>query len=43
MADSRRMYSWWWDSHISPKNSKWLQGRILRVLLVSYGFNLHLS
>ncbi|CAA0828079.1 Protein NETWORKED 1D [Striga hermonthica] len=24
-TDSRRMYSWWWDSHISPKNSKWLQ------------------
>ncbi|KAH6793907.1 hypothetical protein C2S52_004384 [Perilla frutescens var. hirtella] len=24
-ADSRRKYSWWWDSHISPKNSKWLQ------------------
>ncbi|CAN4093379.1 unnamed protein product [Withania somnifera] len=23
--DSRRMYSWWWDSHISPKNSRWLQ------------------
>ncbi|KAJ9696135.1 hypothetical protein PVL29_008398 [Vitis rotundifolia] len=23
--DSRRKYSWWWDSHISPKNSKWLQ------------------
>uniref|UniRef100_A0A803NRM8 NAB domain-containing protein n=1 Tax=Cannabis sativa TaxID=3483 RepID=A0A803NRM8_CANSA len=23
--DSRRMYSWWWDSHVSPKNSKWLQ------------------
>ncbi|XP_047329653.1 protein NETWORKED 1D [Impatiens glandulifera] len=23
--NSRRMYSWWWDSHISPKNSKWLQ------------------
>ncbi|KAK3140180.1 hypothetical protein QOZ80_5AG0397180 [Eleusine coracana subsp. coracana] len=20
-----RKYSWWWDSHISPKNSKWLQ------------------
>lgn len=19
------MYSWWWDSHVSPKNSKWLQ------------------
>ncbi|XP_020698182.1 protein NETWORKED 1A [Dendrobium catenatum] len=24
-AESRRSYSWWWDSHISPKNSKWLQ------------------
>ncbi|XP_057423981.1 protein NETWORKED 1D-like [Lotus japonicus] len=24
-SGSRRMYSWWWDSHISPKNSKWLQ------------------
>ncbi|KAF5738858.1 putative Kinase interacting (KIP1-like) family protein [Tripterygium wilfordii] len=24
-ANSKRMYSWWWDSHISPKNSKWLQ------------------
>ncbi|GER29745.1 kinase interacting (KIP1-like) family protein [Striga asiatica] len=24
-TDSRRMYSWWWDSHMSPKNSKWLQ------------------
>ncbi|XP_019427067.1 PREDICTED: protein NETWORKED 1D-like [Lupinus angustifolius] len=23
--NSNRMYSWWWDSHISPKNSKWLQ------------------
>ncbi|KAK4355571.1 hypothetical protein RND71_024542 [Anisodus tanguticus] len=23
-SDSRRKYSWWWDSHI-PKNSKWLQ------------------
>ncbi|OIT08145.1 PREDICTED: protein NETWORKED 1D [Nicotiana attenuata] len=23
--DSRRMYSWWWNSHISPKNSRWLQ------------------
>ncbi|KAL5206046.1 hypothetical protein ABZP36_034255 [Zizania latifolia] len=20
-----RKYSWWWDSHICPKNSKWLQ------------------
>ncbi|KAM7527214.1 hypothetical protein LguiB_030624 [Lonicera macranthoides] len=26
--DSRRMYSWWWDSHISPKNSKWLQDNL---------------
>ncbi|XP_047335254.1 protein NETWORKED 1C-like [Impatiens glandulifera] len=26
--DSRRLYSWWWDSHISPKNSKWLQDNL---------------
>ncbi|XP_021770312.1 protein NETWORKED 1D-like [Chenopodium quinoa] len=25
MAKSKDMYSWWWDSHISPKNSKWLK------------------
>ncbi|KAK8654261.1 hypothetical protein V6N13_128232 [Hibiscus sabdariffa] len=24
-SDSTGMYSWWWNSHISPKNSKWLQ------------------
>eukprot|EP00268_Persea_americana_P030221 TRINITY_DN2925_c0_g2_i1.p1 TRINITY_DN2925_c0_g2~~TRINITY_DN2925_c0_g2_i1.p1 ORF type:complete len:2033 (+),score=599.03 TRINITY_DN2925_c0_g2_i1:309-6407(+) len=24
-TESRRLYSWWWDSHNSPKNSKWLQ------------------
>ncbi|KAL5559702.1 hypothetical protein UlMin_035913 [Ulmus minor] len=24
-ADAKHKYSWWWDSHISPKNSKWLQ------------------
>ncbi|TKY71157.1 NETWORKED 1A [Spatholobus suberectus] len=24
-SESPRSYSWWWDSHISPKNSKWLQ------------------
>ncbi|KAI4304042.1 hypothetical protein MLD38_039606 [Melastoma candidum] len=24
-SDSKRLYSWWWSSHISPKNSKWLQ------------------
>ncbi|KAG2375496.1 Protein NETWORKED [Vigna angularis] len=23
-SESRRSYSWWWDSHL-PKNSKWLQ------------------
>ncbi|KAL7124669.1 hypothetical protein ABFS83_14G063900 [Erythranthe nasuta] len=23
--ESRKSHSWWWDSHISPKNSKWLQ------------------
>ncbi|KAI3829927.1 hypothetical protein L1987_04059 [Smallanthus sonchifolius] len=23
-SDSRNKHSWWWDSHISPKNSKWL-------------------
>ncbi|XP_039037722.1 protein NETWORKED 1A-like [Hibiscus syriacus] len=27
-SESRRMYSWWWDSHISPKNSKWLQDNL---------------
>ncbi|KAK9279143.1 hypothetical protein L1049_012820 [Liquidambar formosana] len=23
-TESRKSHSWWWDSHISPKNSKWL-------------------
>ncbi|CAA3028571.1 NETWORKED 4A-like [Olea europaea subsp. europaea] len=23
--ESKKSHSWWWDSHISPKNSKWLQ------------------
>ncbi|XAR58829.1 hypothetical protein NMG60_11014381 [Bertholletia excelsa] len=23
-AESRKSHSWWWDSHTSPKNSKWL-------------------
>ncbi|KAL3812580.1 hypothetical protein ACJIZ3_013848 [Penstemon smallii] len=27
-SESRRLYSWWWDSHNSPKNSKWLQENI---------------
>ncbi|KAL5671112.1 hypothetical protein ACJX0J_015418, partial [Zea mays] len=21
---TKKRHSWWWDSHISPKNSKWL-------------------
>ncbi|KAK8614674.1 hypothetical protein V6N13_068471 [Hibiscus sabdariffa] len=25
LVDSKGMYSWWWNSHIGPKNSKWLQ------------------
>ncbi|KAL5210727.1 hypothetical protein ABZP36_006350 [Zizania latifolia] len=24
-TNTRRKYSWWWNSHICPKNSKWLQ------------------
>ncbi|OIV92601.1 hypothetical protein TanjilG_17952 [Lupinus angustifolius] len=24
-TESKPLYSWWWDSHFSPKNSKWLQ------------------
>ncbi|XP_047956547.1 protein NETWORKED 1A-like isoform X2 [Salvia hispanica] len=27
-SESRRLYSWWWDSHNTPKNSKWLQQNI---------------
>ncbi|XWS74362.1 hypothetical protein CRYUN_Cryun02cG0208800 [Craigia yunnanensis] len=23
-AESRKLHSWWWESHISPKNSRWL-------------------
>ncbi|XP_052192528.1 protein NETWORKED 4A [Diospyros lotus] len=23
-TESKKSHSWWWDSHISPKNSKWL-------------------
>ncbi|KAL8150278.1 hypothetical protein V2J09_020086 [Rumex salicifolius] len=23
-TESKRMYSWWWATHISPRNSKWL-------------------
>ncbi|KAG8486838.1 hypothetical protein CXB51_020284 [Gossypium anomalum] len=24
-SNSKGMYSWWWNSHISPKNSRWLK------------------
>ncbi|XP_009111262.1 protein NETWORKED 1C [Brassica rapa] len=27
-SNSKRMYSWWWDSHNTPKNSKWLQDNL---------------
>ncbi|KAL6503475.1 hypothetical protein OROGR_025398 [Orobanche gracilis] len=27
-SESRNMYSWWWDSHNTPKNSKWLQDNL---------------
>ncbi|KAL1808480.1 hypothetical protein ACET3Z_025470 [Daucus carota] len=27
-SESSRLYSWWWDSHISPKNSKWLHDNL---------------
>ncbi|MCD9641638.1 hypothetical protein HAX54_027953 [Datura stramonium] len=23
--ESKKSHAWWWDSHISPKNSRWLQ------------------
>lgn len=27
-SDNLRSHSWWWDSHISPKSSKWLQDNL---------------
>ncbi|KAG8371585.1 hypothetical protein BUALT_Bualt13G0103300 [Buddleja alternifolia] len=27
-SESKKSHSWWWDSHISPKNSKWLQDNL---------------
>ncbi|KAA8533957.1 hypothetical protein F0562_031474 [Nyssa sinensis] len=24
-VESKKSHSWWWDSHISPQNSKWLE------------------
>ncbi|CAK8537966.1 unnamed protein product [Lathyrus sativus] len=26
--ESRKSHSWWWDSHIGPKNSRWLSGNL---------------
>ncbi|OIT28755.1 PREDICTED: protein NETWORKED 4A [Nicotiana attenuata] len=26
--ESKKSRSWWWDSHISPKNSKWVQDNV---------------
>ena len=42
-SESRRLYSWWWDSHISPKNSKWLQDNLtgLHSLPGSFSYNLN--
>lgn len=28
---SKKSHSWWWDSHISPKNSKWLSENLERM------------
>ncbi|WOK99435.1 hypothetical protein Cni_G08147 [Canna indica] len=30
-SESRRLYSWWWNSHISSKNSKWLQENLAEI------------
>ncbi|KAI5058715.1 hypothetical protein GOP47_0026885 [Adiantum capillus-veneris] len=29
--DNTRSHSWWWDSHICPKNSKWLQENLIEM------------
>ncbi|PHT26389.1 hypothetical protein CQW23_34000 [Capsicum baccatum] len=39
-SDSRRKYSWWWDSH-SPKNSKWLQDNLTDLLRMMFWAALH--
>lgn len=31
--ESKKSHSWWWDSHISPKNSKWMQDNLERKLI----------
>lgn len=35
-SESSRLYSWWWDSHISPKSSKWLQDNLTGVYFSLY-------
>ncbi|KAJ6859546.1 hypothetical protein NC652_041736 [Populus alba x Populus x berolinensis] len=32
---SRKSHSWWWDSHMSPKNSKWHSENLEGELLIS--------
>lgn len=32
--DSKGMYSWWWGSHITPKNSKWLMENLTGMVLL---------
>jgi hypothetical protein len=41
-TDAKRKYSWWWNSHICPKNSKWLQENLegKHVNLLSYSYKL---
>ncbi|CAM8911794.1 unnamed protein product [Rhodiola kirilowii] len=34
-SESKRMYSWWWNSHISPKNSKWLLENLAVIIIAS--------
>ncbi|XP_039052509.1 protein NETWORKED 4A-like [Hibiscus syriacus] len=29
--ESRKTHSWWWDSHISPKNSRWLAENVVEM------------
>jgi hypothetical protein len=34
---TRKSHSWWWDSHISPKNNKWLAENLEGNNSVVYG------
>ena len=36
-SNPMRKYSWWWDSHISPKNSKWLQENLTGIIYFHCG------